>query len=211
MQNNISSKFGLYMLLGIIAIGFITGLYFIIFGEKNLQNVAIPGIMPSLAPTKLQENQNQLTPSIPADETENWKTYKDQEWNVEFKYPLEYEVVKNKYNISVINKTDSRELLSISKNLTDYQSMRRCEAEKDRQQPLPCLWTSMNNKAVNNTDKEIEELLFNGVQVKSFYIQESIVRSNIHVLQTISNPLLELRLDRNLNLDQILSTFKFLE
>lgn len=162
------------------------------------------------------------SPAPSADPLNNWIVYKSIEFGFEFKYPPNYQIIKSESDYISVGTIEKREyppgesfvkelFIITSKNLTDYNSIKRCEVGKDWQQPLPCLWTGITKKNLSGNEKEINDIKIDQMDAKSFYVQEGIT-TNYHIIQTIEEPLLEIKIDTNdKKASQILSSFKFFD
>lgn len=206
MQNNSSSKFGLYMLLGIIAVGFVTGLYFIFFGEKLNKNSSLPGIMPTMAPTGTEylNNPNPASPS--SDKTINWKTYSSKIFKVSFLYPsnlsingddLEnngYLITDNNNQINISIRQDNSSTITEYLSKTDIPSVQVVEMKKTIINGLDCI---QRTEYLTNSDIN---------RINTYFKKDSTIVSII-LSPVPGNSLTQ---DKPLY-DQILSTFKFLE
>ncbi|VVA43918.1 hypothetical protein CANDROIZ_310001 [Candidatus Roizmanbacteria bacterium] len=85
-------KITIFSVLIVIAIGLITYLFF--QNQKLQQQVLNPPISPTIqVPTS--EPQKTSSISIPTDETAGWKTYVNKELSIEFKYPQNWKSVSD--------------------------------------------------------------------------------------------------------------------
>ncbi|HNY36329.1 MAG TPA: hypothetical protein PLD14_03565 [Candidatus Pacearchaeota archaeon] len=142
-------------------------------------------------------------PEVKIDETADWKTYNDEEYGFSFKYPAEYEVIKDtSYNIKykIIGKNGFEQILYIDSS--DFSSSSRL---KELLEGRPKIWESSRMITVNGYNAvEIMEDNY-GKTIKEVYIG----KDNLVVTFQFNLDSLESKISSERQ--SILDSFRFIE
>src|SRR3989344_6441471 len=204
------------VLVGIIVV-VVAGV--IIYFLKKI--IDLPGYPPQ-QPLQISQATPPAQQSSPTtDETADWKTYSNTQLGIEFKYPPEYQIIKETgktalvgYHYTPEDPTIITALTITNDNFTNYAILGPCTNFKNDPNvfadKLPCF----NNKSWAQNEP-IARTNLAGVKAESVYLTYG-VDGEHHIIKTIEPPLIELKMNiaggsLEYNFQKILSTFKFLD
>ncbi len=170
--------------------------------------------------SKISEQKNitsKTTPiSTPTDESANWKIYTNSDWQISFNYPSGWEIGSNGPTSIELNVNSAPYVnfsyIENSKNLT-LQQIDRENTKKDKERGM-----GVNSPAVAPSNYTIITTKndYNTYYEKEYFCEPSvcerytIVVSN-KIIQIVIFPRMKELKDYSKIIDQILSTFKFLD
>ena len=176
---------------------------------KNKQNLVLNTTTPTLAPYP-NFTGNPTNPS-----TANWKTYTNSEWKFSIRYPNIYEVLINKDN--GVPYVELRRL-GDQMDGTDGFSHSKIFIENSIEQTIDKTITVDQSK-YSSQITQTKQIDIAGTQGQSFYVSGFGHQQNIYVFSKYSNKVMSIYVDspnedtqrqEQPDIDQILSTFKFI-
>lgn len=190
---------------GILLVGLVAAATLILAGTLYLKQNKKPQ---SVVQTTVQ-------PSPLPDETTNWKTYTNQKYNFEFKYPENYSIAKENSKQVVLGVNNNNGLieniLTISIDPTTFinnSSYQICNSKVNELPVYPCVYEWKPEEG-----NKIADVALGGKKATSFQFGDG-QDSGFAIVQTMEEPKIEAKmviagggLEYNFNL--ILSTFKF--
>ncbi len=152
-------------------------------------------------------------------DTSNWKTYTNEKWRIEFKYPADLKIIGANDSGILIAKdhlgsngihitSDKDEMIAVNSLKTCsvvYKEIQKNQGYGDRP---ACLDEGMKF----GQSQDIGVIKLGGIDVRSFYVTSTGRGGTTHVIQAINPPLIQV-FSSDLNetiFNQILSTFKFI-
>lgn len=171
-------------------------------------NTSQPSPPPTATPTPLSRDSEGI---LRDDPTASWKTYTDEEYGFEFKYPNKWQLTNALNNgVSLTNIADGHTI-----NITVWRvtGFGYCYQYNDKKQVIVGNKTAETADGIGGTDmcdrpKQEMSTLGNTYVLIPIDKAESLPINQIHI--SYDYPLKEIK-DAKSNLDQILSTFKFLQ
>ena len=149
----------------------------------------------------------------PPDETINWETYTNSEYEFSFKYPDKYRV-KEEYEIISLSEEDECcdsgfQVWLDKSRFEDSKALIQCDKAVEEIRKNPSFPRS------ECLEGDITQTKLGNVDAISFYVGSTGEGSSYHIVQTLKEPLMQIRYLGSKNHksidDQILSTFEFLE
>lgn len=187
---------------------------FTYFSQKPSSDKVVPPVDPSATPISTD-----LTPDV-----SDWKTYQNEEYGFEFKYPSWYlppystneqqvtEILEEPNRIHIVSRNDNNDsftltVIDIRTNKADFinfNDLNNCDIDKHPGTELgiaPC------------TIEDPESFMLGGIKAQSLTIQTADTFST-YFIQTLEEPFIEIKTGMGYEaprelFNQVLSTFKF--